>query len=102
MGREGLGRAPNPLHKIFAHTFEKNRLGIGIAYHCKLWPTIVHYCLLFAIGNAFTICPRLRRQPGPGPGRLGWLAWFKMLLGLGGGVGVVGRGKILQVFVNKQ
>ena len=29
--------------------------------------------------------PRLRQQPDPGLGRLGWLAWFKMLLGLGGG-----------------
>ena len=33
------------------------------------------------------IGPRLRQQPGAGPGRLGWLAWFKMLLAWGGGVG---------------
>ena len=26
-----------------------------------------------------------RQQPGPGPGWLGWLAWFKMPLGLGRG-----------------
>ena len=32
------------------------------------------------------IGPRLRQQPGPGPGRLGWLAWFNMLLAWGGGV----------------
>ena len=31
------------------------------------------------------VLPGLRQQPGPGPGRLGWLAWFEMLLGLGGG-----------------
>ena len=37
--------------------------------------------------SAYAIQPRLRQQPRPGPGRLGWLAWFKMLLGLGGGVG---------------
>ena len=27
--------------------------------------------------------------PSPGPGRLGWLAWFKMLLGLGGAYFVI-------------
>ena len=30
---------------------------------------------------------RLRQQPGPGPGRLGWLARFKMLLAWGVGCG---------------
>ena len=28
--------------------------------------------------------PRLRQRPGPERGRLGWLAWFKMLLAWGG------------------
>ena len=28
--------------------------------------------------------PKWNEKPGPGPGRLGWLAWFKMLLAWGG------------------
>ena len=39
----------------------------------------------------------MRQQPGPGPGRLGWLAWFKMLLGLGGW----GGGHILSFFLKQ-
>ena len=45
------------------------------------------------------LAPRLRQQPGPGPGRLGWLAWFKMLLAWGGGVG--GRGPYFISFLRK-
>ena len=38
--------------------------------------------------------PKLRQQPGPGPpGSWAGPAWFKMLLGLGGGARVVGWGK---------
>ena len=50
---------------------------------------IISYCLLDCLWDA-----RLRQQPGPGPGRLGWLAWFKMLLAWGGGVGGGGEGVI--------
>ena len=51
-----------------------------IAYWTAYWTAYVicGYCY------CPYVLPRLRQQPGPGPGPLGWLAWFKMLLAWGG------------------
>ena len=59
--------------------------------------------------NCILYCPcyslvdsRLSQQPGPGPGRLGWLAWFKMLLAWGGwGWRGGGGDNILSVFLEE-
>ena len=34
--------------------------------------------------NSTNLYEQYTKQPGPWPGRLGWLAWFRMLLGLWG------------------